>query len=184
MALRNTTHAYGSVAKWLHWLTAAGIILMLILGTIIGLANDDTAFMTPLIKIHKSLGLTVLVLLFIRLLWRFTNPKPMFPRTMSAIERIAAETTHLLLYLIAIAIILVGLFMSAFGGHTTYFWWILNVTPPVPISPYWSSLLGDFHVIFAWVLAVLIVLHIAAAVGHQWIKKDNILRRMLPQSRH
>ncbi|MCH9769696.1 MAG: cytochrome b [Gammaproteobacteria bacterium] len=180
MALSNTHDSYGSLAKWFHWLVAIGIIMMLILGACLGFIPKPTRFV--FINIHKSLGLTILVLMVLRLLWRWVNPTPRLPSNIPAWQRFGAHLTHGLLYLTVILIPLSGLAMSTAGGYTTKFWWWFTVKMPwVPKDKSLGHLFENIHYYLAWVVTALLIIHILAAIKHHLIDRDNVLKRMLPK---
>ncbi len=180
---------YGTVAMSLHWLIA-----VLLIGNIcLGLYFSDLPHADPnkfaLVQLHKSIGLTVLVLSVARLIWRLINPVPPLPRSMSAPLRFLAHASHFILYFLMIAIPLSGWLLvssSPLGLPTMYFglfswphiWFIADLAREQKI------LLRDnftlVHVVLAWSAIVLLPLHIAAALFHQFIRGDDVLKRMLP----
>ncbi|MEM9242843.1 MAG: cytochrome b [Pseudomonadota bacterium] len=164
----NNEQKFGVIAKCFHWIVALGVFTMLLLGLIGG----------KLIIVHKSLGVTILLLMVLRLIWRWINPQPSYPSTISATEAKLARLIHRLLYVAVFLIILVGLSMSALGGHQTYFWGWINVTLPLPLNRQLASIGVYIHLALAWCIVGLLVLHIGAALHHHFIRKNNILRRM------
>lgn len=179
MSLRNTTETYGSVAKFLHWLIAISVLLMLLVGVSFDyLPKPLYAFALP---IHKSLGVTILGLIILRLLWRLANPVPRLPKNTPQWECIAMRAVHFLFYVIIIAMPITGIVMTIAGSHPLTFWWLLNIHVPfIPADKALSSLMFNWHAYLAWTIAALIVLHTAAALKHHFINKDTILVRMLP----
>ena len=189
MSLRNTARRYGTVAMSLHWLIAAFVIVNIGFGLIMGdLPRSDPNKFT-IMQIHKSIGLTVLVLSVIVFVWRLMNPPPPLPAGMSPLMRLAAHGTHYLLYFLIVAIPLSGWIMvsaSPLGNSTP--WFFLFDWPNLPffagmtreaVHPY-RELWQTAHVLLAWSAIVLVPLHIAAALYHQFWLRDRLLARMVP----
>src|SRR5258708_31351686 len=125
MASLNNSLRYGSVAMAFHWIIATLIVTNLGLGfTFANVMNThDPAFFT-IVQLHKSIGLTVLVLSLLRLGWRLINPIPPLPTDFGPGLRILARGTHYMFYFLIIAIPLVGWSMvsaSPRGTPTLYF---------------------------------------------------------------
>jgi cytochrome b561 len=189
MPARTTPSRYGAVAMTLHWLIAAGIIANICIGLYMGdlPRSDMTKF--QLIALHKSIGLTVLTLSLLRLGWRLVNPAPPLPAGTPPWMRVAAKASHHLFYFLIIAIPLAGWLMVSVGsmGHATpvfgLFGWpsvpILSDMPRSTGHPY-HEMFETAHVWLAWSAIILIPIHVGAAVYHQFIRRDDVLLRMLP----
>jgi cytochrome b561 len=171
MAFTNTRTRYGTVAMTLHWLIALAILTNIGLGLYFADFVPDNAppdlqkFGFQIIQLHKSIGLTILVLSVARLLWRLVNPIPPLPDGMSPGLRFLAHATHFLLYVLIIAIPLSGWALvsaSRLGLPTNYFgivhWpnlWFLADLPGASkhaLHPY----LEGTHVYLAWSAIILI----------------------------
>lgn len=179
MSLKNTDTSYGSVTKFLHWIVALSVIALLIVGFIM---NDiqDKALKMQVYNLHKLIGLTVLILMLIRLGWRLLNIQPGYPASIPNWEKKAARGIHDLLYLALIVMPLSGWIMSTAAGHPPHLGaWLLNA-PWVPASKEIAHFAATIHSIFAWVIPGVVILHIAAAVKHHIIDKNDVLIRMLP----
>jgi cytochrome b561 len=190
--LRNTYLRYGTVAVTLHWLIAAAIIFMLGFGLYISQLPDSDPSLFPLVQLHKSIGLTILMLSALRVLWRLINPVPPLPDTLSPALKMLARTTHVLLYVLIIAIPLSGWAMvssSRLGLPTMYFglfeWPHISflASLPMPEKKQMSHLFAGTHLWLAIGAALLLVLHVGAALMHHFVYKDDTLRRMLPGTR-
>lgn len=192
MSFSNTRLRYGGVAMMLHWLIAAAIIANLCLGLYVGeILDDQDPGRFGLLQLHKSIGLTVLVLSLARLGWRLVNPIPPLPATLTPALKILARGTHYLLYFLMIAIPLAGWALvsaSPLGLSTPYFG--LFHWPNIPFladltRAQKTPLRHEFfalHMYLAFSAIVLIALHIAGALYHQ-MNRDDVLRRMLPGTR-
>jgi cytochrome b561 len=198
MAITNSQTRYGSVAMTLHWIIAAAVLTNICLGLYYGeiVPHDappdvqNLAFQA--IQIHKAIGLSILVLSLARLLWRLVNPIPPLPDGMSAPLRFMAHATHFLLYFLIIAIPLSGWALvssSPLGLPTSYFglfhWpniWFLSDLTRAEKMPLRHDF-GMIHVYLAWSAIVLIPIHVAGALYHQFLRRDDVLRRMIPGTR-
>lgn len=170
--------SYPGVLIVLHWAIAAGIIGLLALGLyMVGLPRG-LPLKAALVNFHKSLGLTVFLLVLLRILARAVLNRPPLP-AMRPWQRAAAHTTQGLLYVAMVAMPLAGYLGSSFNRFGTRFWGI-------PL-PQWGTddaplrtLFFSIHAVLGYALIVLIALHVAGALKHQWIDRDNLLARMLP----
>src|ERR1700761_6545888 len=107
MSLENTKDKYGSVAKTFHWLMALIIVGLLIAGlTMKGMPNTPQKF--RIFGLHKSFGITILILVSLRLAWKAKNTAPRLPDTLHAIEKALAHLGHALLYFLMLAMPLSG----------------------------------------------------------------------------
>ncbi len=171
----NTPH-YSLVATMLHWTVAICFLLALGLGIAKGYIPKDSR--GSLMFLHKSLGLSVLFLMVIRVLWRFTHKPPSYPESMASWEKKFANSNHILLYILALLIPMSGLTMSSAHNHASSFWGLFAIQLPIH-SKTIGGFAKSFHYYAAWVVGSLLLLHIFAIIKHQYIDKDNILARML-----
>ena len=178
--LKNTVDNYGSVAKIFHWVIAILIIGMLIFGFILVNLDRANPHREDLISLHKSIGLTILMLIIVRLFWRFINIQPALPITTPWWERIAAKSAHFFLYLFIFVMICSGWSTSSFGGHPVIFWNWLNFSLPVVKNEALSKQAFTVHWLVAWILVTLVTLHVLGALKNHFWDKNYVLRRMLP----
>lgn len=169
---------YAGVMIALHWLIAFGIIGLLAVGFyMVGLPKGLPVKAT-LLNLHKSLGLTVFLLVLLRIVALAAFNRPPLP-PMRAWQRAAARITQGLLYVGMIVMPLAGYLGSSFNRFGTRFWGL-----PLPKwgweDPHLRELFFGIHEVTAYVLIALIVLHVAGALKHQWVDRDNLLARMLP----
>ena len=184
--IRNTPNGYGLVAITYHWIMAGMILGMIALGVYMHeLPKTDLATF-ELYQLHKSIGFTVLFLAVTRLAWRMLNPSPQLPQNMKAWEKALAHLGHAGLYAIMFALPLTGWVMvsaSQFGIPTIIF--NLFQVPHLPIPETLVSKAGveatfqAFHEYLAWFTVALVLGHVAAALKHHFILRDNVLRRMI-----
>jgi cytochrome b561 len=180
---------YTAVAILLHWLIAAGIAALIVIGLIMTQLSGRLPQMEvfKLYQLHKSIGITVLLLAVLRVLWRFTHRPPPLPHGMPAVEKGAAHGLHWLLYLFMIGLPLTGwavVSSSPFNLPTVLYslvpWPDLPILPGLPDKAAVSHALAWVHAYGAWVLIALLAAHIGAALRHHFIRRDPILGRMLP----
>lgn len=178
---------YTKVAIFLHWLIGLSIIGMLVMGLLLEDIPDDYKFMAY--QLHKSFGLSILVLSFVRLFWRLGHKAPPLPAHMSKLEVIAAQLTHTALYIMMIGLPLSGwaLVSSApppYDFPTRWFglfeWPHLPVLSEIENKKEVSHSFGEVHETLAWITITLLGLHIGGALKHHFVDKDNVLTRMLP----
>ncbi|MGE4072602.1 MAG: cytochrome b [Lysobacterales bacterium] len=163
--------SYGTVARALHWLMALLLILQWLVGEKPKLFGG--------MSLHFSLGLSLLLLVMIRLAWRVTHPAPPPPEAAPRWERFIARVMHYAWYLLMIALPVSGILNRQLGGKTTSWFGLIDF--PAWLSPdkYWAHQLEELHETLATVFLVLLALHVAAALKHHFIDRDGVLRGML-----
>jgi cytochrome b561 len=196
--MNNTVQRYTKTAIVLHWLIGLLIIAMLALGlwmhelpkeapktATFDLFNwglytvtmpEPVSVRTFYFNLHKSIGITVMVLILLRIFWRLTHVAPAFPDTMKGWEKKLADLGHKALYLMMVVLPLSGFIMSIYSK-----WGILWFGMPLVKgldNPALRDFFKEVHEISAWVIIVLIVLHVAAALKHKVIDKDDVMKRM------
>jgi cytochrome b561 len=179
MALTNTTRRWGAVAQLLHWLIVALIIVQV---TLAAMANELPPGMKKLALLarHKSFGITILMLAILRLAWRWFNPTPELPPTLKSWEQTVARVTHFLLYALLFALPLSGWTMSSARGFPVSWFGVFQLPDLVPKNrPLYDALVAT-HEALAWTLGAVVALHVAAALKHHFMLRDDVLRRMLP----
>ena len=183
MGLRNTSSRYGAVTIGLHWLMAILIVAMVVVGLVMT-APPLAERNFELYQLHKSFGLTILVLAAVRLLWRVSNPKPDLPDTMSGVERLLANLTHVALYVLMFALPVSGWIMaSASTLQVPTLWFgVFQVPHVVPPDADLEKLAKAVHGWLGWAIIGAFALHVAGALKHHFVERDDVLRRMLPGS--
>lgn len=175
---------YSGVAIALHWVIA----LMIIGNLTVGLLFDTLeAWDKPLyfsaVQLHKSSGLTILALSLARLGWRLANPPPPLPDHMTRLEHRLAKATHWGFYALMLALPLTGWLMSSASPlNFPILWFGLFEVPKLPIaqSAETAGVLHDRHELLAWVAIGVLALHVAGALKHHFLDRDEVLARMLP----
>ena len=185
MSAGNSAQNYGSVAKTFHWLTALGIFTVIPLGII---ANDmpyDTAEQLAdkawVFSLHKTIGVTLFFVALARILWALIQPKPVPLHADRKIETLLAHVVHWLLYGSLVLVPLSGWVHHAATEGFAPIWWPFGQNLPlVPESPSLSETAAGLHIVFERVLVISLILHVAGAIKHAVIDKDQTLARMLP----
>ncbi len=177
---------YTNTAIALHWLMALGFLALIVIGlsmTHLGLA-PMTKF--KLYQLHKSIGVTILLLAMCRIAWRLNHQPPALPE-MPPLERFAAAAAHVLLYVLTLALPLTGWALvsaSPFNLPT-----VLYGVIPWPHLPIFADLadkasaekvLKFIHDKLAWAMIALIAVHACAALRHHFLLRDGVLARMSP----
>jgi len=177
--IRNTAHRYGIIAQLVHWLVVALLAAQFPLGmTASSLPISPTRL--ALLAWHKSIGFLILGVIILRLGWRLYSPPPPLPATVPVLQQYAARVSHGLMYVILLAMPLVGWASSSAANLTVsvFGWFVLpNLTAPDKELAQW---LISTHVVMAWLLLSIIVLHVTAALWHHFVIRDDVLKRMLP----
>ena len=178
---------YTLVAIVLHWLIALGILALLGLGLAMTRGSLPPMERFALYQWHKSVGITVLVLMALRVVWRLFHKPPPLPEAMPKAERRAAGLAHLALYGLLLAMPLVGWAMVSASPYNiptvlygTIPWPHLPVLPELPNKAAVEGVLKLAHSYGAWLLIALLILHVGAALRHHLVLRDDTLWRMLP----
>lgn len=186
MTVANASSQYTKVAIILHWLIA-----LLVIGQIAGglyaaeLPREQAELKAALFNWHKSFGLLVLVLTVARIAWRFIHPVPPLPAGMAAWETLVMKATHFAFYALLIAIPMLGwALVSAHPKRSGIEFFGL----PWPFLPFGEGaqsreaheFYAELHEYGAFIMIGLIVLHVAAALKHQFVNRDGLMARMAP----
>jgi cytochrome b561 len=178
---------YSAVAILLHWASALGVLVLIGIGLTMAHAGLAPLRQFQLYQWHKSVGITVLALTALRVLWRLTHRPPPHPAGMPARERRSAAAAHHLLYLLLVGLPLTGwavVSLSPFNIPTVLYgvvpWPHLPLAALSPDPAAAEAILKRVHALGAWFLAALLAVHVAAALRHHLVLRDDVLRRMLP----
>lgn len=159
----------------LHWLIALLIIGLLAMGWWMADLPRDTDFRSQVYRLHKSFGLLVVLLVLMRVYWRLRSPVPA-ALAESCIQQLLAHITHLVIYLLMFFVPLIALLAGNFNRGFDFFIW--HFVPLFERNREFSHGLMGWHDVSAYLLALLLGLHILAALWHQFGKRDHIFRRM------
>lgn len=174
MRWKSSTYCYGAVAIAIHWVTAVAIIGLLVSGVQAAGATDPASKIV-LLRIHAAVGISVLVLTVLRVAWWWlADRKPAGPAGIRRWQGIAARVVHGLFYVVIAGMAASGIGMLALSGAGV----ILFAGSPAPLPDFTAYPPRVPHGIGSRLLIALIVLHIAAALYHQFVLRDRLLARM------
>jgi cytochrome b561 len=171
------TERYTRVAIVLHWLIALGVLAQIAFGWwMIDIPKSPPGVRAYWFNIHKSIGLTLGMLILLRVVWRFTHSAPPLPDHVAGWQRVAATVSHYGLYACMIIMPVSGYLGSSFTKYPiVYFGYKL---------PHWGwdapaykEICSQVHYIAVVVFMTLIAIHLAAAIKHM-IAKDGVIQRM------
>jgi cytochrome b561 len=177
--VRNSVSEWGWPAKALHWLGAVIIAVLLMHGwwmTHVTPRPDRLANYAW----HAALGYDLLALTLLRLLWRWLNTVPELPSNLKPWERLGARLGHISLYVLMLIVSVTG-WMVATTFRTPMvkdlFW--VNVPPIVTVVDRSTrEWIEGSHKVLAYMLAAIVVVHVAGALRHHLAKRNDVLRRM------
>lgn len=178
---------YTSVAITLHWVIALAIVGMIFGGWYMTDLPDGAPGQYFLYQMHKSVGITILLLTIARIIWRGMNPPPALPDDMNGLEKTASHLVHLGFYGLMILLPLTGWLYSSVSVKLdvpTVLYFMVS-WPDVPFveglkTEAASGVVNFIHSKLAWVTLALLALHVAGAVKHELSAEEGVLKRMLP----
>nr|WP_314482648.1 cytochrome b [uncultured Pseudomonas sp.] len=171
-----TTH-FAPLARLLHWLMAMMIIAMLFIGA--GMAASVSERHEWLLNLHKPLGIAILLLVVVRLIVRFSTRQPPLPADLAPVQVLAAKLSHVLLYALMFILPVVGWAMISAAGDPVMLSSSLQLPSILPANPTTFAFLRKAHTYLAYLLFFTVLLHLAAALFHGWIRRDGVLHSML-----
>ena len=171
--------SFDGVTIAFHWVTVL-VVLGLLTTALWHAQSHDDMTKALMLRIHRSLGVSVWAATAFRLVWRMTNAKlPPFPAEMTDIHRVLVKITEYCLYALLIVQPLTGFVATIARGRSfLLFWW--HVPPLMPHFPTLRTVLLSAHRIGAWTFGILIMGHAVAALIHYFVLRDNVLQRMAP----
>ena len=174
--MSNPTAAFSPTARMLHWLMAVLIVTMLFVG--IGMVSTVSGWHNWLFRIHRPLGIAILLLAVVRLVVRLRRPPPPLPADLPAPQKLVAHASHWLLYALMIALPLIGWAMLSAGGYPVMLSTSFHLPPILPADPVAFAVLRHLHTWLAILLFVTFLGHLAAALYHGLIRRDGVLSSM------
>ena len=170
------TH-FALLARLLHWLMAVMIIAMLFIGA--GMVTSVSQRHEWLIHLHKPLGIAILLLVVVRLLVRFSTRQPPLPADLPGWQVMAAKASHVLLYALMLALPVLGWAMISASGEPVMLSNTLQLPSILPADAQVFAMLRKAHGYLAYLLFLTVLVHLAAALFHGWVRRDEVLDSML-----
>lgn len=170
---------YPPALQALHWLTALLFFAILPVAWVMISLPRESAWIGTMFMIHKSLGVTIFALAVLRLFWRMIEPPPALPWSLEPWEALAAKISHVLLYVILLAMPVSGFILSAASNHPVNYFNLFTV-PGLPENKPLAEAAEKLHVAGQWAVYAFVGLHIVGTAWHLVVKRDGILNRMTP----
>ncbi|MBC3361955.1 cytochrome b [Pseudomonas sp. SWRI154] len=173
----NAPRHFTALARLLHWLMALMIIAMLFIGA--GMVASVSERHEWLLQLHKPLGIAILLLVVVRLVVRFTTRTPPLPADLPGWQALAAKASHVLLYALMLILPLLGWSMISAAGDPVMLSESLRLPSILPADAQTFALLRKAHGYLAYLLFLTVLVHLAAALFHGWVRRDEVLDSML-----
>jgi len=175
--VNNTTIEYGSAAKWLHWLVAIVIFLMIWLG-LQQAGMEKGPEKSELRALHASIGLIVHALMTVRVIWRFFDGAPAYPDGMPGWQRMTSTLVHWGIYIAVFVQLVSGPMTVATNGTALPFFGLFSISLPVVEDSDAHHFWEEVHE-FCWaIIAALLIVHVLGALYNHFVLKNTVLRRM------
>ncbi len=194
---QQTTESYSGTAKVLHWTMAVVVIIAIVLGFTIAnfgwgpikgivasladiVGSKKGVLQNQLYDLHRSFGALVLAMVSLRIVWRVLSPPPPLPGSVTAFQRTASHVVHGLLYICLVSMPILGWLGTSLYGAKIEVFGLFALPELVAKDRANSGWVLDVHGWLGIAFAVVIAIHIGAALMHHFVHKDDILKRMLP----
>lgn len=169
---------YSLAIRVIHWLMGVTILALIACGWFMSDLDDNHAYKWDFYKYHKTFGLVIFLLFFVRIVLRLKSEMPEYPKDFSKMIKFLSTSVHKILYFLMLAVPLTGILMSSLGGYGLIFF-DYKLPNYFPLNKSLSGDINELHGMFSYILLALILLHIAGAVKHILIDKNNILKRII-----
>ena len=181
MSYGTRTDHYPASSKWLHWLIAACVLTTAPVAIAMTNVGEGPA-QDALYNFHKSLGVLILILMVLRLVNRLAVGAPIADPGIEPWQKAVSAAVHTSFYVLLIAMPIVGYLANSAYGAPTPFFGLLELPPIVEKNEALATPLFAVHRWVGFLLVVLVLLHVGAALYHHVIRGDNVLLRMLPRA--
>lgn len=180
--LKNTENSYGTVAKSFHWILFVMLTFSVVAGNFLA-SMPKGAEKLQAAGMHKSFGVIILLLVLFRFCWKLINPTPNTTTNASPMEKLLAHGMHWLLYALMFAQPLSGILMTQSAGYPVSVFGLFEIPTLLDKAPSSAEFFRDAHGVIWILLALSVFGHIAAAMFHHVIRKDDVLKSMAAGSR-
>jgi cytochrome b561 len=172
---------YDAGARSFHW-----TIVVLVLVTMpIGIAMNDLVEEGPLqdalYVVHESIGVTIFCLMALRLAWRLARGVPPPSADLNRLEQVTSRAVHALLYIVLFAMPVTGYLLVVAGDYPLTYFGLFSVPRLVGKDGPLSKFAENLHIALQWAVYALVAMHGAAALHHHFVRRNDVLRRMLPR---
>ncbi len=174
---------HNSGLRFFHWLMAALIFTALPLGVWASQEPHGSATRSEILFFHKSIGVTVLGLVVLRIVWRLAAGAPAYAEPLGWLVQVASRAGHLALYALMIAMPVSGYLTSTASGSPLPWFGLFTLPRLVGKDKSLAEATSWAHYTFAWTLAFVLAAHLAAVIWHAGIRRDSVLTRMWPRYR-
>jgi cytochrome b561 len=169
---------YGTTAKTFHWLIVALLAVQYPIGWLMPDLHRNQQPGAPM-TFHVSFGITILILIVLRLAWRLTHP--VAPESsLPPWQRLSSEVVHWLLYALVLGTTVTGWLFASFRGWSLSFFYLMPLPMLAGDNAAAGKAIDGLHQAMELALIVVIGIHVAAALAHRWIYRDQVMQRMLP----
>ena len=179
LSAKNEKYRYGRVSRLLHWTIAILFISLIPMGIFSSMIPEETSYRNAYYVVHKTIGVTVFLLVIVRLIWNKISKRPALDNTLTPTEKKLAHRAHNILYFMLLVIPITGFMMTSYHGYGTFFFfWEL---PPLWEQSNVYQIWGGFHkYLLPYIVYIILGAHVLGALKHQFIDKhDSAFKRMV-----
>ncbi len=181
MTYGTRTDHYPATSKLLHWLVAACVLTTAPVAIAMVRASPGPT-QDALYNFHKSLGVSILILMVLRLINRLVVGAPIADPGIEPWQRAVSSIVHTSLYVLLLAMPVAGYVANSVYGASTPFFGLFSLPPIVGKNEELAKQLFAIHRWVGWLVIVLVLTHVGAALYHYFIRRDKVLQRMLPRA--
>ena len=179
LSAKNEKDRYGRVSRLFHWTIAILFISLIPMGIFSSMIPEETSYRNAYYVVHKTIGVTVFLLVIFRLIWNKISKRPALDNTLTSTEKKLAHRAHNILYFMLLVIPITGFMMTSYHGYGTFFFfWEL---PPLWEQSNVYQIWGGFHkYLLPYIVYIILGAHVLGALKHQFIDKhDSAFKRMV-----
>ena len=179
LSAKNEKDRYGRVSRFLHWTIAILFISLIPIGIFSSMIPEETSYRNAYYVVHKTIGVTVFLLVIVRLVWNKISKRPALDNTLTSTEKKLAHRAHNILYFMLLVIPVTGFMMTSYHGYGTFFFfWEL---PPLWEQSNVYQIWGGFHkYLLPYIVYIILGAHVLGALKHQFVdKNDSAFKRMV-----
>ena len=181
MSYGTRTDHYPASSKLLHWLVAICVLTTAPVAIAMTLVAEGPT-QDALYNFHKSLGILIFILMALRLINRLAVGAPIADPGIEPWQKTVSSAVHTSLYVLLLAMPIVGYIANSVFGASTPFFGLFDLPPIVGKNEAVATQLFTIHRWVGWLVIILVLMHVGAALYHYFIRRDNVLQRMLPRA--